>query len=272
MAQSGAFSDLSVVLLGGSLAMVLLVLGVIGFVLLYQKRVVEQTMLVKQMELNYQQAVVYHTLDAVEDERKRVARDLHDEVGAALSAMRLLVGQLGSTLPPDARTDELSTRVKYVIDQTMDSVRRISNDLLPQGLDELGLAYALEGLCENAMSLTEADIRLTVNTNPNMPVRTRLIVYRLVQELLNNAVKHAEATDITLVVVQQSDSLTLHYTDDGKGFDFTEAYQKKSLGLKNIETRARMLNGAATFETRPGLGLRVAVEIPTDHTLPIVTS
>ncbi len=263
MAQSGAFSDLSVVLLGGSLAMVLLVVGVVGFMLLYQKRVIEQTMLVKQMELNYQQAVVHHTLDAVEDERKRVARDLHDEVGAALSAMRLLVGQLGNTLPPDARTHELSQKVKGVIDHTMDSVRRISNDLLPQGLDELGLAYALEGLCENAMSLTDTDIRLTVDTCANLPVRTSLIIYRLVQELLNNAVKHAGATNIELTIEHHPASLLLHYADNGNGFDFTEAYQKKSLGLKNIETRVQMLNGTVAFDTQPGLGLRVTVQIPT---------
>lgn len=270
MDQSGAFSDLSVVLLGGSLAMVLLVVGVVGFMLLYQKRVVEQALMVKQMELNYQQAVVYHTLDAVEDERKRVARDLHDEVGAALSAVRLLVGQLGSVLPPDARTDALSLKVKSMIDDTMDSVRRISNDLLPQGLDELGLLYALEGLCENVMSLIDADIRLTVDTDPDLPVRTNLIIYRLVQELLNNAVKHAEATTIELTIEHRPPYLVLHYVDNGKGFDFIEAYQKKSLGLKNIETRVQMLNGSVTFDTQPGLGLRLDVQIPTGNNPPTI--
>ncbi|KAB7731406.1 sensor histidine kinase [Rudanella paleaurantiibacter] len=262
MAQSQESVDLILILVGGSAAMILLVVGVVGFILLYQKRIVEQELLVKQMELNYQQAVVYQTLDAVEDERKRVARDLHDEVGAALSAMRLLVGQIGQTAAPGTPPAELSSKVKGVIDNTIDNVRRISNDLLPQGLNELGLAYALEGLCETAMNLVDVDIRLTVDEEIAVETRTSLILYRLVQELLNNAVKYAEATELNLQISQQADGLLLEYSDNGKGFDFSTAYQKKSLGLKNIETRAQMLNGTATFVTKPGAGLHVTVRIP----------
>jgi signal transduction histidine kinase len=262
MVQPETSVDLYVLVFGGALALSLLVAGVVGFLLLYQKRVSEQELIVKQMELNYQQEVVYRTLDAVEDERKRVARDLHDEVGAALSAMRLLVGQLVQTSPPTAEISDLTTRFKGVIDNTMDSVRRISNDLLPQGLHELGITYALEGLCESAMDLTDVTIELTVDVEIDLPARTNLIVYRLVQELLNNAIKHAEAKDIQLSLSRQNNQLTLLYTDDGKGFDYEQAYQKRSLGLKNIETRAQMLQGTVAFETQPGQGLRVTAVMP----------
>lgn len=262
MVQPESSVDLYVLVFGGALALLLLVAGVVGFVLLYQKRVSEQELLVKQMELNYQQEVVYRTLDAVEDERKRVARDLHDEVGAALSAMRLLVGQLAQIVPPNAETNDLTIRFKGVIDNTMDSVRRISNDLLPQGLDELGLTYALEGLCENAMDIADVNVELTVDPAIVLPARANLIVYRLVQELLNNAIKHADATDIQLSLSQQNDRLMLLYTDNGKGFNYEQAYQKRSLGLKNIETRAQMLRGTVVFDTQPGQGLRVTTIIP----------
>ncbi|QMW03702.1 sensor histidine kinase [Spirosoma foliorum] len=267
MVQPETSVDLYVLVFGGALALSLLVAGVVGFLLFYQKRVSEQELIVKQMELNYQQEVVYRTLDAVEDERKRVARDLHDEVGAALSAMRLLVGQLVQTSPPTAEINDLTTRFKGVIDNTMDSVRRISNDLLPQGLNELGLTYALEGLCESAMDLADVTIELTVDAEIDLPARTNLIVYRLVQELLNNAIKHAEANDIQLSLNRQNNQLTLLYTDDGKGFDYEQAYQKRSLGLKNIETRAQMLQGTVTFETQPGQGLRVTAVMPINSDL-----
>jgi signal transduction histidine kinase len=262
MVQSESAVDLYVLIFGGALALSLLVAGVVGFVILYQKRVSEQELVVKKMELTMQQEVVYRTLDAVEDERKRVAHDLHDEIGAALSAMRLLVGQLAQATPPTATTTGLATKLKVVIDDTIDSIRRISNDLLPQGLDELGLIYALEGLCENAMGLTEVDVDLTVDTEPVLPTRNSLIIYRLVQELLNNAVKHAEATEIHLSLQHEAGQLRLHYTDNGKGFDFRQAYQHRSFGLKNIETRARMLHGKVTFETQPDKGLEVTVLIP----------
>lgn len=263
MVQSESSVDLYVLVFGGALALSLLVAGVVVFLLLYQKRVSEQELIVKQMELNYQQEVVYRTLDAVEDERRRVARDLHDEVGAALSAMRLLVGQVTQLVPLNDASPELTTRLKDVIDRTMDSVRRISTDLLPQGLDELGLTYALEGLCEQAMELSAANVELVVDSAIRLPDRANLIIYRLIQELLTNAIKHAEAIDIRLSLDQQDDSLFLLYTDNGKGFDYSQAYRKRSLGLKNIETRARMLQGSVAFETKPGHGLRVIIVIPT---------
>lgn len=262
MVQPSTSVDLYALVIIGGLAFMLLVVGVVSFMFLYQKRVSEQELVVKQMELNYQQDVVYRTLDAVEDERKRVARDLHDEVGAALSAMRLLIGQIAQTVPATNDTCELTNRFKGVIDHTIDSVRRISSDLLPQGLEELGLAYALEGLCETAMDLTDVTVEFMMQTERSLPARTNLIVYRLVQELLNNATKHAEATSILLTLQETNDQFLLQYTDDGKGFDFEQAYQKRSLGLKNIETRAQMLGGQVTFDTKPGQGLRVNVTIP----------
>jgi signal transduction histidine kinase len=262
MVQPESSVDVYVLVFGGALALSLLVAGIVGFLLLYQKRVSEQELVVKRIELTYQQEVVYRTLDAVEDERKRVARDLHDEVGAALSAMRLLVGQVALLVPPAAETIELTSRLKDVIDGTMDSVRRISTDLLPQGLEELGLTYALEGLCEQAMELSEVNAELVVDSAIRLPDRANLIVYRLVQELLTNAIKHAEASAIQLHLSQQADSFCLLYTDNGKGFDYDQAYRKRSLGLKNIETRAQMLHGSVAFDTQSGQGLRVRVVIP----------
>lgn len=262
MAQSATSIDLYVLVFGGALALSLLVAGIVGFLIFYQKRFADQALMVKEMELSYQQDVIYRTLDAVEDERKRVARDLHDEVGAALSAMRLLIGQLSQPHLPATEAQSLTTTFKGVIDHTIDSVRRISNDLLPQGLNELGLAYALEGLCENTMNLADVTVELVMDDKITLPGRTNLIVYRLAQELLNNTLKHAEATVIDLNLQQTADALVLHYTDNGKGFDYEQAWQKRSFGLKNIETRAQMLNGAAVFDTRPGKGLHVTIRIP----------
>jgi len=262
MVQSESALDLYVLIFGGALALSLLVAGVVGFLLLYQRRVSEQELVVKKMELTMQQEVVYRTLDAVEDERKRVARDLHDEIGASLSAMRLLVAQLQNAVPPSEEVESLTMRFKNVIDDTIDNIRRISNDLLPQGLAELGLTYALEGLCESAMALADVDVTLRVDEEPRLPMRTSLIVYRLVQELLNNALKHAEATEIGLELRYTATGLQLRYADNGKGFDFDQAYRQRSFGLKNIETRARMLQGRVEFYTQPQQGLQVTVQIP----------
>ena len=265
MVQSATSVDLYILVFGGALALSTAGSGHRWVSDCLPKTACDQALIVKEMELSYQQDVIYRTLDAVEDERKRVARDLHDEVGAALSAMRLLIGQLSQTNLPAAEANSLTTTFKGVIDHTIDSVRRISNDLLPQGLDELGLAYALEGLCETTMNLADVTVDLVMDDEIMLSGRTNLIVYRLVQELLNNALKHAEATTIDLNIRQTADALVLHYADNGKGFDYEQAWQKRSFGLKNIETRAHMLNGAAVFETQPGQGLRVTIQIPLNN-------
>ncbi|GAB3881910.1 sensor histidine kinase [Spirosoma agri] len=259
MAQSQSSVDLYVLLFGGSIAILFLVAGLITFLLLYQKRLAKQELAMKQIELNYQRDVIYRTLDAVEDERHRVARDLHDEVGASLSVMRLLVGQLVQSNPI---IDPAGSKLKGQIDHTLDTIRRISNDLLPQGLAELGLVYALEGLCEDIMAVTQNDIQLLVQGTVNFSARFNLTIYRLVQELLINATKYAQATCIELQIIVTTDQFRLTYTDNGIGFNMEEAYQKKSLGLKNIETRTQMLGGAVRFKTHAGQGLHVTVEVP----------
>jgi signal transduction histidine kinase len=259
MAGSSSSLDLFVLIFGGALAMLILVTGVVTFTILYQKRIYRQTLLVKQMEVKHQQELIFHTFEVIETERKRVARDLHDDIGASLSAMRLLVGQM--TNPQSAQAD-LSEKCKQLIDTTIQNIRSISNNLLPHGLEELGLAYSLEGLCEEAADLTDADISCEVIDLPSSKPNLNLLLYRIVQELLNNAIKYAEAQHIDVSLTDNDTSYTFSYADNGIGFDYTEAYQKKSLGLKNIETRARMLGSDVIFQTAPLAGLRVTLSIP----------
>ena len=261
MAQSPSL-DLYVLLFGGTIAMLLLASGVIGFILLYQRRIIRQDLAFKEAEAKHQQNLYQGTLEAIENERKRLARDLHDEVGAALSVLRLLVGQMQQNPVEIKVLVATSDKCKMLIDSTIDNVRRISNDLLPQGLEEFGLPYAVEGLCEKTVEISKIDIRLKAENVAEINTKISIIVYRLIQELLNNAVKHSEATTIDLLLKKEQNELIFEYTDNGKGFDFAEAYEKRSLGLKNIETRTKMINGTTKFETKPNEGLKLEVRIP----------
>ncbi len=261
MAQSPSL-DLYVLLFGGTIAMLLLASAVIGFILLYQRRIIRQDLAFKEAEAKHQQSLYQGTLEAIENERKRLARDLHDEVGAALSALRLLVGQMQQNPVEIKALVATSDKCKILIDSTIDNVRRISNDLLPQGLEEFGLPYAVEGLCEKTIEISKIDIRLKAENVADIDTKISIIVYRLIQELLNNAVKHSEATTIDLLLKKEQNELIFDYTDNGKGFDFAEAYEKRSLGLKNIETRTKMIDGTTKFETKPNEGLKLEVRIP----------
>jgi signal transduction histidine kinase len=262
MVQSSSEIDLYLAIFGGTFVMLLLVGCVVVFMILYQKRLFRQELTFKKMELKYQQELINSTIEGIESERKRLARDLHDEIGAALSAMRLLVGQMHLKSKSAPEISDLADKYKSLIDNTIDSVRRISNDLLPSGLEEFGLSYAIEGLCEKSLELTDADINWSVKDIPQAHSTLNLMMYRLVQELLNNSIKYAEATQIEIVIEPVDNELCLHYTDNGRGFDYEEAYQKKSLGLKNIETRTRMFDGTLQYITQPNQGTSVTVRVP----------
>lgn len=261
MAQSSPL-DLYILLFGGTIAMMLLASGVIGFILLYQRRIIRQDLTFKEAEAKHQRELYQGTLEAIETERKRLARDLHDEVGAALSALRLLVGQIQQNPTEQINIETISNKSKTLIDNTIDNVRRISNDLLPQGLEEFGLAYSVEGLCEKTMELADIDIYLKVENLMPVDPKINLIVYRLIQELLNNAVKHSEAESVHLHLKTDNNTLEIEYKDNGQGFDFEKAYLKRSLGLKNIETRTKMIGGTTKFETKLNEGLKLHVSIP----------
>ncbi|HEY1057080.1 MAG TPA: histidine kinase, partial [Emticicia sp.] len=163
MAQSssvGASVDMYVMIIGGTIMLFLLASGIIIFMIMYQRRMLEHKISVQAAETKHQQELFYGTLEAIEGERKRLARDLHDEVGASLSVMRLLVGEMASTKASEMEV--AGTKYKQLIDNTIDNVRRISNDLLPQGLEEFGLAYAIEGLCEKILDVVDIDIQLNM--------------------------------------------------------------------------------------------------------------
>lgn len=267
MAQSSSEVDLYLAVFGGAFMMILLAGCVVAFIVLYQRRLLRQELTFKKIELNYQQELINSTFEGIESERKRLARDLHDEIGAALSVMRLLVGQMPAESKISPEITLLTDKYKVLIDNTIDNVRRISDNLLPNGLEEFGLHYAIEGLCEKSLELTEADINWSVEDVPEAGPQLNLMFYRLVQELLNNTIKYAEASQVDITITRSARHLQLHYTDNGKGFDYDEAYRKKSLGLKNIETRTRMFEGTVQFKTRPGEGMSVMINVPVPNPL-----
>ena len=133
--------DIYILLFGGTLLMFLLAGMLLFFVTSYQKRLLRNKAEVETMKSRHQLDLFQSSIDAMEDERRRVSRDLHDEIGAALSMLRLQVGQLN--FKKETVTEKIVVGSKQLIDSTIENVRRISNDMLPHGLDEFGLKYAL---------------------------------------------------------------------------------------------------------------------------------
>lgn len=207
-------------------------------------------------------------VQAQEEERRRIARELHDEVGQLLTGAKLSQEMLVTDLP--AEMAELRGRALEnvnLIDETMDVVRRLSLALRPAALDELGLSAALEWHIERYQHQTGIQVTFHETALPRqLPDPQATAVYRIVQEALTNVARHASAASVVVEVMWDDQSLRVQVTDDGCGFDAATILRtgpvEGHFGLLGLQERAILLGGQAHVESRPGQGTRITVELP----------
>jgi signal transduction histidine kinase len=217
------------------------------------------------MEFDYQQKMMQAELESQESERRRLAADLHDSIGGMLSTIRVGITTIGRALPDPRSIDE----TKQMLDDTITSVRRISRDLLPSTLEKFGFVHAIKELCERFQATAKINIQFSENGEiPALESQRELMVFRIVQELLNNAVKHAQASLIQ-VKIELADQLFISVEDNGVGFNADEQKNDKQsgkgLGLFNIENRARLLGGTLEFEKGRSNGSKTILTLPMAH-------
>lgn len=192
----------------------------------------------------------------IEDERQNIAKMLHDSIGQNILFIKNYIHKHG------LNTDQLDQS----IDQSLEEVRNISKDLYPNQLNQYGLSTAVESLCDKVRESTHlfvsSDIQLPREQMVSQDVKINL--YRIIQECINNTLKHAAATTIRITGELIQDKFYLQVQDNGKGFDF-DVVQKKantSFGILNIQERARILNGSFKVESQPGHGTKSVVVVP----------
>ncbi len=247
----------------GTLGMVLLALSIFFFFVTYQKK-----MLKKQLELNetrtrQQEEIIQNTIMAQEKERKRIAQDLHDEVGAMLSVVKLNVGRIEKkSEEPVAK--KLAADTKTYLDEVITQVRRISRSLLPPSLEKLGLFFALEELANWVNKADQLKIVCWKNGEQfRFEGKKELAVFRAVQELLNNAIKHSGASVININTrFSPSGFLMISVTDNGRGFTLEEK-MNSGLGLKNLESRTRIMGARFKMKSKPGKGTTAIICLDT---------
>ncbi len=207
-------------------------------------------------------------VQAQEEERRRIARELHDEVGQLLTGAKLSQEMLVADLPAElAELRERALENVDLIDETMDVVRKLSLDLRPAALDELGLRAALEWHIERYQHRTGLQVILRQEAFPSqLPDPLATAVYRIIQEALTNVARHASAESIVVEVACAGRSLCVQVTDDGCGFDAATVLRtglaEGHFGLVGLQERATLLSGKARIESAPGKGTRIAVELP----------
>jgi two-component system, NarL family, sensor histidine kinase UhpB len=199
-------------------------------------------------------------LEAQEEERRRVARDLHDEVNQALTAVLLRLEAAAQHSPPELKAELAET--KQLANQAMRELLDLARQLRPTALDDHGLAAALAGHVREHDQRGAARARLELDPDLHgLPQDVELVIYRVAQEALTNAARHSGATSIDVSLGRLDSRVVLEVSDDGKGFAFAD--EAKGLGLSGMRERALLVDGKLEIDSRPGRGTIVRLEVPT---------
>jgi two-component system sensor histidine kinase UhpB len=203
---------------------------------------------------------------AQEEERRRLARDLHDEVNQALTAILLRLEALSQDSPPD-RLDEL-TELKRLVNQAMEELLNLARQLRPTALDDHGLMPAIETQLKRFSARTGIEVRVSTEGEPEtLPEDVQTAVYRILQEALANIGRHAAATAVSVEMEVEDERLELHIRDDGVGFDPSALVRENGngpgagLGLSGMVERARLAGGELDLRSAPGGGTTVTLRI-----------
>jgi two-component system NarL family sensor kinase len=205
-------------------------------------------------------------LEAEEGERRRIGRDLHDGVGQLLTAAKLNIHALSDQLSvPTVGQQAMLQNALDGVEESFKEVRSISHNLMPNALIKRGLAQAVRDFLDKVSPDGRLRINLEVvglDRHGRLEPTVENVLFRVIQELVQNILKHARATEITLQIIRHPEELTVLVEDNGVGFDPAALGAEAGIGLKNIESRMAFLGGRADFDAAPGHGTTVTLEVP----------
>ncbi len=203
-------------------------------------------------------------IETEETERSRFAKEIHDGLGPLLSTIKLYVNEL-ETASDSAEREEFIRYTNKLIDEAVTTARNIANNITPKIITDYGLIKSIDNFCESINATNLLHITFEHHeVGREIGSTLELTLYRIITELINNTIKHAQASQVLIRIVKSANRLRLVYTDDGIGFDFDKAMQKAEdrMGVKNIVSRVRSLKGDFRFRnTEPGIEINIDVDL-----------
>src|SRR5258705_7312309 len=260
---------ISIVLFLGTLGMLVLVIGLILFIIFHQRKVIRYQTKLQEMEIEQQKMMLTASIKLQEEERQRLAADLHDDAGPLLATARLY---LNENLVNQDKSSQLQSifQARQIIDDTIQLIRNISHSLMPPTLKNFGLESAINDLFQkiSGSGAINASSRFH-EYKERLKGEKELIIFRVVQELINNILKHSNASFIHLTQNVHGDKFYLRIHHDGRGIvqaDFDKLNKSNvGLGLKNISSRLRVVQGNINFEKDISQTYyKVTIELPKD--------
>ena len=258
--QDAEITKKNYLLIGLAVVVALLVLWGISF---FRKRRIQQELRLQATIMKEQDIATRAIITAEENERKRIAADLHDGVGQMMSAAKMNLSAFESDLTfKDENQKAAYERVLALVDESCREIRSVSHQMMPNALLKSGLANAVREFIDKIddriikISLHEEGLQERLDSN------VETIMYRVIQECVNNVIKHSGAGELDISLIRDEDGLAVTIEDNGKGFDTSDKQKFDGIGLKNIISRVNFLKGAVDFDSRPGEGTLVAIHIP----------
>lgn len=239
----------------------LLVVSFILIVIYNSNKLLQQKRKLQEAELNYQKDLLYAVIDSQEKERQRIGMDLHDEVGSTLSSLRMTMEGFIEKVKDTPGADQFCTQSKKIIDDVITNVRTISHDLSPLGKGTYDFTDALKDLQDRVNLSGKIHMAADIQSPALNRLNTihSLALYRVFTELINNTIKHAQATRIDLSALETEKNFNFNYTDNGIGIQKNTANRAPGIGMRNIESRLRMIGSDFTFKEAGTGGFGISI-------------
>jgi two-component system, NarL family, sensor kinase len=234
--------------------------GVVILVLVYQKRQL-------QYKKDKEKQILESRIEAQEQTLKKVSQEIHDNIGQALTLVKMNINAVDTTKPgmlPDS-VKEILESSKDLLTKVIQDLRDLARLLSTDYIQHVGLLSAIQQQLHILQNTKSYETQFTITGNPyELPAQHELEIFRIVQELLNNIVKHAEATSIVITMDYQKDMLLILVNDNGKGFKelSLQMPNNKGVGLYNIRNRVKLLNGTINFDCTGAVGTSVMLKLP----------
>lgn len=253
-------SEVIIVIIYTFLAFMLMALVLILFFYFSRKKIIRQEIEKKNLEINYQKELLHSVIITQEHERMRIAQDLHDDISSKLNIVSLNSQMLIGTELSQKEFEEVTDNIIKLTAKALENSRRIAHDLLPPVLEKFGLDAAISELAVEFNSTKSVKVYYENNINFNtIDDSKHLHIFRVLQELMNNSLRHGNAKNISVVFDNDNDLNVCQYSDNGIGFDSKDVSNQKGLGMKNIQSRIDLIGASITINSMHNKGFKAKI-------------
>lgn len=220
-----------------------------------RKKITQKELEKRDLEIHHQKEQLHAVIIAQEEERKRIAQDLHDDISSKLNIVSLNTHLLSAPNLTEEETNEITSNIITLTTKALENSRKIAHNLLPPVFEKFGLNAGVEELCEEFESSKAVKVYYKNEIDfDDKDIDRHLHVFRILQELMNNSLRHGKATEIWISFKNIANVDTCNYEDNGVGFDSANSENQKGLGMKNIDSRVSFLNGKIKIKSEKNKG------------------